>query len=186
MDAIADYQNKTWTWNGTAWTEVKTSSKKRAHARALAAMWYDPVLRKTVIFGGIGRKDREGRLERYSDMWAFDGSAWSEVKPAAKPSVRYGAQVAVDPNTNRTILHGGLRLEVDDKGIQRQVYANDVWEWDGTTWRQMVTEGAPSRENAALAWDPTGGGFILFGGWSGYFHSDTWRLHDSRWTVFAE
>ena len=185
--STGDYQNKTWTWDGTTWAEVKPSSKKRAHARALTSMWYDPVLRRTVVFGGVGRKEREGRLERFNDMWSFDGKEWTELKPAAKPSTRYGAQVTADPRTNRTILHGGLKLETDDKGLQKQVYTNETWEWDGTTWRQLATEGpAPARENSGIAWDPSGTGYILFGGWSGYYHSDTWRLDNNRWTVFAE
>ena len=179
-----DYLDETWTWDGTQWDEVDTN--REAYHRALASMWYDPILRKTVLYGGIGRKEREGRLERFNDMWAFDGRTWTEIKPAALPGARYGAQVAVNPETGRTVLFGGLKLEVENS-VQRQVYANDTWEWDGTTWRQLEIEGAPpARENSAMAWDPTERGFILFGGWAGYFLSDTWRLRDGRWTVFAE
>lgn len=187
MDLQADYQNKTWTWDGTTWTEVKPSNKNRAYARGLTAMWYDPILRRTVLYGGIGRKEREGRLERYNDMWSFDGSKWSEIKPSAVPPTRYGAQVATDLRSNKTILMGGLRLELDEKGINRQTYANDTWEWDGTTWRQLqpLTE-APRRENGGMAYDPAAGNIILFGGWSGFFHSDTWKFRDNIWTVFAE
>lgn len=184
FNPAGDYLNKTWTWDGTAWTEVK--SNKRPHFRALAAMWYDPTLRKTVLYGGIGRREREGRLERFSDIWSFDGSAWTELKPSAVPPTRYGAQIAVDPTTGRAILFGGLKLETEN-GIQKQVYANDTWEWNGSAWRQLQTEGAPPpRENAAMAWDYSGKGFIMFGGWAGYYLSDTWRFSDNRWTAFAE
>ncbi|HUP48369.1 MAG TPA: hypothetical protein VNA04_06225, partial [Thermoanaerobaculia bacterium] len=184
-NALGEYVNKTWTWNGSAWTEVR--SGKRPHFRALASMWYDPILRRTVLYGGIGRKDREGRLERFGDMWTFDGTTWTEIKPATMPPTRYGAQVGVDGLTNRTTLFGGLRLETGENDLQRQVYANDTWEWNGSTWRQLQTEGAaPPRENSALAWDYSEKGFIVFGGWSGYYLSDTWRLLDNRWLVFAE
>ena len=183
-NVLGDYVNKTWTWNGSEWSEVKAS--KRPHYRALASMWYDPILRKTVLFGGIGRKDNEGRLERFNDMWSFDGSKWTEIKPATLPSTRYGAQVAVDPTTGRTILFGGLRLDREEE-LQKQVYANDTWEWNGSTWRQLDTEGAAfARENAGMAWDYERESFILFGGWSGYFLSDTWELRNNRWSVFAE
>ena len=58
---------------------------------------------------------------------------------------------------------------------------------DGTTWRQIATEGAAfARENAGLAWDPSTKGMILFGGWSGYLQSDTWRFDNNRWSVYAE
>ncbi|HUP45738.1 MAG TPA: kelch repeat-containing protein [Thermoanaerobaculia bacterium] len=182
---IGDYVDKTWTWNGTVWTEVKAN--RRPHFRALSSMWYDPVLRKTVLFGGIGRQDREGRLHRFNDMWSFDGSTWTEIKPAAMPSTRYGAQIAVDPTTNRTILFGGLRVETTDAGVQRQVYADDTWEWNGSTWRQLATDPAPpARENATMVWDPTARHFLLFGGWAGHYLSDTWRLADGRWHPYAE
>jgi hypothetical protein len=181
---LGNYINKTWTWNGTEWTEVKAN--KRPHLRALGSMWYDPILRKTVLFGGIGRKDNEGRLERFNDMWSFDGSTWTEIKPATLPTTRYGAQIAVDPNSNRAILFGGLGLETDG-ALQKQVYADDTWEWNGTTWTKLATEGtAFARENAGMAWDYERNAFILFGGWSGYYLSDTWEFRNNRWSVFAE
>ena len=182
-NAVGDYLDQTWTWNGTAWTEV--NAKRRPHLRSLAAMWYDPILRKTVLYGGIGRKEREGRLERFNDMWSFDGSTWTELSPATVPPTRYGAQVGVNPITNRTVLFGGLVLETVDN-VQRQVYANDTWEWNGSTWRQITTPGAIARENSRMAWDYSGEGFILFGGWAGHFLSDTWLFTDDQWYVFAE
>ncbi|MBK5260112.1 MAG: hypothetical protein JJE51_11005 [Thermoanaerobaculia bacterium] len=184
FDSNSVYQPKTWLWNGTTWTEEK---KKRAPARGLASMWYDPVVRKTVMFGGIGRRNPDGRIERYNDMWAFDGNGWAELKPAAKPTTRYGAQVAVDPTTNKTILFGGLRVDTDEKGLQKQSYGNDTWEWDGTTWRQIQTATAPSpRQNVGMEFNPASGEIVLFGGWSGYFHSDTWVFRDGKWRVLSE
>lgn len=186
INSVGDYVNETWTWNGTEWDEVDTDDEP--HFRALASMWYDPISNKTVLYGGIGREDREGRLERFNDMWSFDGSDWTEIEPATLPPTRYGAQVAVNPITNRSLLFGGLRLETPEEGPQRQVYANDTWEWNGTTWTQLQTEGAAfARENARMAWDYGSDAFILFGGWSGYYQSDTWRLDGlNRWMVYAE
>ncbi|HVS30405.1 MAG TPA: kelch repeat-containing protein [Thermoanaerobaculia bacterium] len=185
-DQNANYTNRTWTWDGSTWVEVK---KKRPHLRALHSMWYDPILRRTVIYGGLGRKNKDGRLERWSDMWSFNGTDWVEIKPSALPAARYGAQIAVNPNSGRTLLFGGLRVETGENGLQKQVYANDTWEWDGTTWRQLNPDGAPSpRENGSLSFDPASNRMILFGGWSGYFHGDTWEYDPAanRWRVFAE
>ena len=175
-----------WTWDGTTWAEVAKS--KRPNLRALASMWYDPITKRTLLYGGIGRKGTDSRLERFADMWSFDVKDWTQMKPAATPGTRYGAQLAVNPLTNRAVLFGGLRLETDDKGLQKQVYAGDTWEWDGTTWRQLQTAGAPSpRENSGMAWDYQGNRMILFGGWSGFYNSDTWELRDGNvWRVFAE
>lgn len=186
-DEQGGYYDKTWTWDGTTWTEV--AKKKKAPARSLAMMWYDPILRKTVVYGGVGRKSFNGRIERYSDMWSFDGSNWTEIKPTTRPGTRYGAHVAVDPRTNRTILYGGIRVDVVDekKNTVKQVYVDDTWEWDGTNWRQVQTPTtAGPRENGGMAFDPEGNWIILNGGWSGFFHSDTWRFEDGQWVPFAE
>ena len=72
-------------------------------------MWFDPVLHKTVLFGGIGRPRPSDRLQRYNDMWSLDSTGWTQVKPTTLPNTRYGAQVAVDPRTGHAILFGGLR-----------------------------------------------------------------------------
>jgi galactose oxidase-like protein len=181
----SNYIDSTWQWDGTSWSEMK--KKKNAPARALSAMWFDPILKKTVLFGGIGRPNPQDRLQRYNDMWSFDSNGWTQIKPAALPNTRYGAQVAVDPRTNHAILFGGLRLDVDAKGLQHQVYANDMWEWDGTTWKPFETTNLPpQRENAALEYDYARDEFVLFGGWSGYYRSDVWRLAGSTWQVVPE
>ncbi|HEV8658059.1 MAG TPA: kelch repeat-containing protein [Thermoanaerobaculia bacterium] len=180
----SNYVDNTWLWDGTQWSEQK---KKAAPARGLTAMWFDPVLHKTVLFGGIGRPHPQDRLQRYVDMWSLDSNGWTEVKPSTLPTTRYGAQVAVDPRTGHAILFGGLRLDIDSKGLQKQVYANDMWEWDGSSWKQLTTNGSPTpRENASMAFDYGRNNFVLFGGWSGYYLSDLWLLDGDTWRVIPE
>jgi len=188
-----NYVNTTWLWDGTSWTEQKNN---RAPARSLAAMWFDPILKKTVIYGGIGRPNPQDRLQRYNDMWSLGADGWTEIKPAALPPTRYGAQVAVDPRNGHALLFGGLRLEIDSKGLQKQVYANDTWDWDGANWKEIQTANAPTpRENGSLEFDYGRNEFVLFGGWAGYYLSDTWILpggtvasSDSNptWTLIPE
>jgi hypothetical protein len=180
-----DYTNETWTWDGAAWTRVK---KNPPTARALAAMWYDPTLKKTLLFGGIGRKSSEDRIERFSDMWSFDGNGWTLIKNVATvPGQRYGSQVAVDPRTGKVLLFGGLVLDVLG-ATQNQVYKNDFWSWDGTTWTKLDANAAPPpRENGALAYDPSTNQMVLFAGFSGYYLSDLWMLDaQNAWHLQAE
>lgn len=172
-----DYLGHTWTWDGVQWTEVKKSDPPD---RSLASMWYDPISKKVLLYGGIGRPTRDDRIERYSDMWAFDGSRWNELK-VQTPGPRYGAQVGVDPLTGRTLLFGGLRLNVDSTGRQSQVYANDTWEWNGTAWTQLQSGAAPPRENGGLTWDPGLRRLLIFGGWSGFFRTDAWTFNGTTW-----
>jgi hypothetical protein len=72
-------------------------------------------------------------------------------------------------------------LAADDPA-RRQLpsgYLNDTWEWNGTNWTQIITPVAPSaRIASAMAYDPIGGGIVLFSGFGNT--ADTWysRSHD--------
>jgi hypothetical protein len=181
-----DYIGETWVWDGTTWTRVKRNPPP---SRALTSIWFDPTLKKTVIFGGIGRRTSDDRIERFNDMWSFDGSGWTQLKNVTNaPAARYGAQTAIDPRTNKVLLFGGLVLQVNG-ATQDQKYSNDFWSWDGSTWTQVNPTGAtpPARENGALAYDPSSGQIVLFAGYSGFYLSDLWTLDaKNTWTVQAE
>jgi hypothetical protein len=175
-----NYLDQTWTWDGTVWARVK---KNPPRSRALASMWYDPTLKKTVLYGGIGRLTSTDRLTRFADMWTFDGTGWTELKPSGgTPGARYGAEVTVDPRTNRAVLFGGLRVDTDSAGLQTQVYADDTWEWDGAVWKKLAPDVVPpARENAGLTFDPLRNELVMFSGFSGVYHTDTWGYTNGAW-----
>jgi hypothetical protein len=182
----SNYLDETWLWDGASWTREKRNPPP---ARALTSIWYDPTLKKTVIFGGVGRVSSQDRITRYNDMWSFDGSGWTELKPSSgTPGARYGSQVVVDPRNNRTLLFGGLRLDTAPPTppatdpVPVQVYADDTWQWDGSAWTRLNTTGVPpARENGAMAYDPTRDEIVLFGGYAGYFLSDIWTYTPTTW-----
>jgi hypothetical protein len=185
-----NYQNRTWLWDGTQWTEQKNN---RPPARGSAAMWFDPILKKTVIYGGVGRPTPDDGVERYNDMWALDSNGWTKLTPSSTPGMRYGAQVAVDTRTtpNRVLLFGGLLYEEAENGeatTRTQTFQNDLWEWNGTAWKKLTTSGAPpARQNGAMVFDATRGEMVLFGGYGGYYFSDTWILGaNESWSVRQE
>ncbi|HEX9160868.1 MAG TPA: hypothetical protein VF980_04105 [Thermoanaerobaculia bacterium] len=182
-----NWMDNAWMWDGTTWTEQR---KNRAPARDLTQMWFDPILHKTVLFGGLGRRTPQDRVERFSDMWTFDANGWTELKPPALPTTRFGAMVITDPSTGHTLLFGGMRYDTQTVGntvTQKQFYANDMWEWDGTTWAQRQTTNAPPvRESAGMEFDYERNQFVVFGGWSGYYLSDTWTFDGTTWHFIAE
>jgi hypothetical protein len=191
IDTNGSYLDQTWTWDGTAWTRVKSNP---APSRDLTQMWWDSTLKKTVIYGGLGRVTSTDRLSRFDDMWTFDGSGWTQLKPSnGTPGARYGAPMTVDPRTGHVIVFGGMRTDaappVPPSTLpgQVQLYANDQWEWDGTNWTKVVTDGVPpARENAGLAYDPTLNVFVMYGGWAGRYLSDLWTLNGNVWRPRAE
>lgn len=184
-DSKAVFRNDTWTWDGTAWTEVKNN---RPTHRSLMAMWYDPLLKKTVVYGGIGRPDLDTRVTRYEDMWSFSGTGWTKMNVSATPGARLGPAIAADPRTGKVLLLGGLRAEKvgDDQESVRQFYDNDLWQWDGSasTWTKLTPATLPpARENAMLAWDPIAEEMVLFGGYhGGLYYSDVWLWDGLTWT----
>lgn len=183
-----NYLDETWTWDGAQWTRLRNNP---APSRQLAAMWWDPILKKTVIYGGLGRLTSQDRIVRFDDMWAFDGNGWTQLKPSGgTPGMRYGAQVAVDPRTNHTLLFGGLRVDTlpatppNTVPVQIQVYTDDLWEWDGNAWTRRTTDGTPpARENGGFAYDPGLNVMVLYGGYAGLYLSDMWTLDGNAWRV---
>jgi hypothetical protein len=150
-------------------------------------MWYDATLKKTVIYGGIGRLTSDDKITRYSDMWSFDGTGWVALTPATTPGVRYGAETVVDPRTGHAFIFGGIRVDTSDTNIQTQVYANDFWEWDGTAWTKISTAVTPpARENGGFAYDPLRKELVLFAGYSGFYLSDIWTYNAGTWTQVLE
>ncbi|HEV2718960.1 MAG TPA: kelch repeat-containing protein [Thermoanaerobaculia bacterium] len=184
------YNNDTWLWDGTAWTQV---TKNLPPQRINAAMWFDPHLNRTVIFGGVGRASPQDRVTRFNDMWSFDGTGWTQIKPAHTPPPLYGVQLAVDPTTGNALLFGGLRTDTvtnpvtgnnQPATIDVQSYVSDFWQWDGTDWTQPTFPRIPyARENGAMAFDPSTQRMVLFGGYAGQqWLSDTWTLTpDKGW-----
>jgi galactose oxidase-like protein len=184
IDVSNIYLDQTWTYDGTNWLQVK---KNPPPSRSLTSMWYDPILKKTVIYGGLGRITSQDRLTRYSDMWSFDGTGWTQLKPDVTPGMRYGAEVAVDPKTGHAIVFGGIRVDIDANNNQVQVYANDTWDWDGTTWKKITSPlTPPARENGGFAVDPLRNELVMFAGYSGFYLSDLWSFADGKWSQVTE
>lgn len=183
-----NYERDTWTWDGTRWAEVKPDNSRRPEHRGSFQMWYDGNLKKTVLYGGLGRPNLDSRITRFSDMWAFDGSGWTKLTPSTNPGERFGGAVARHPDTNKVILFGGLLVEKDGDVNKRQYFANDTWEWDGTNWTKVqLAEGSlipNARQNAGFTFDPQSRQLLLYGGYNGFYLSDLWAYDPvaKKWT----
>lgn len=177
-----NYRDETWTWDGATWTKLKPS--KKPQNRAQMAMWYDTNLKKTVLYSGSGRPDINEHITRYTDMWSFDGTNWTEMTKTAAPGSRFGAQVALDPRDGKVYVFGGLRSTVDEKNNVTQFYGNDLWRWDGSAWTEIQPEVSPRpRQNGAFEFDEASGKFVLYGGFAGQIYmSDTWLFDGTSWT----
>jgi hypothetical protein len=186
----SNYKNDTWAWNGTDWAEIKVNNDQRPNRRGLMAMWYDPLAKKTILYGGLGRANVNERISRYDDMWAFDGTKWTKLTVTTTPGTRFGPQYAVDANTGKLLLFGGLRSEQINENSIRQYFDNETWEWNGSssTWTKLQPARVPDvRENGGMAWDPSTGRLTMFGGYSrGFYFSDIWTWTGTDWEPDVE
>lgn len=84
---------------------------------------------------------------------------------------------AYDARRKRAVLYGGTT----DEGAQ-----SDTWEFDGTTWAEVVTDGGPGpRVAPVLAFDRRAGLVVLFGGQDahGRAQADIWTYDGRAWTL---
>ncbi len=169
--------NDTWTYDPAEnrWTELEPSgSPSKCLGFATA---YDPARRAVLLFGGEGM---EGYL---NDTWSYDPAAntWTELKPVAAPSARFGSAMVHDPAGNRFILFGGgvyvSRLEMECFG--------DTWSYDpvANTWTELKPDAAPTaRFGSAMVFDPVSAVAILFGGAVVQLNESS--IYDDTWSFY--
>ncbi len=169
-DSSGTFQNGTWIWTGTAWTEDSPATSPSARINAALARTQSGTTNGAVLFGGF---DGTNYL---ADTWTWDGTTWTQQTPATSPPARAGA--TMEYYDGQVVLFGGYN------GTS---YLNDTWTWDGTTWTQDTGTVPPVRAYASMAED-TGyaegtGALVLFGGYNGTSYlGDTWTYTASGWT----
>jgi hypothetical protein len=140
-------------------------------ARQLAAMAYDTMRGRSVLFGGSGP-------EPVGDTWEWDGHRWFPVVGAGfPPPARSGASMAFDAARGVVVMFGGVGLGGD--------VLEDTWEWDGATWVEVTSAiSPPPRERAAMAYDPERARIVLHGGTDGTIPlRDTWIWDGETWAT---
>lgn len=158
----------TWEFDGSDWAEVTTTSqpsKRNNHA-----IVYDAARGQVLLFGGY---DTDLGVE-LDDTWSFDGTNWTQLSPAAHPSIRGGALMAYDAERERVVLFGGW---------VGNGHLGDTWEWDGTNWEQRFpATGPPQRALGGITFDGSRKRTLMFGGWDGAgWRRDLWEWDGSDW-----
>jgi N-acetylneuraminic acid mutarotase len=171
LDNTAAPLDDTWAYDPVAdtWTELDPSGGPPL-ARIGHSMVYDPVARRSILFGGSTRASAA-----LGDIWAYDAGAnsWTELQPKGRvPSARTGHSAAYDQVTHRLMVFGG----VSDMGA----FLNETWAYNpaANAWTELHPKGElPSpRAGHSMAYDPIRGILIMFGGQdsSGNSLDDTW------------
>lgn len=148
-----------------------------------AAPTYEPLM------GAYGYDSLRRRFVLVGSGWTteWDGSSWQRLPlPVAHPRL-YGATF----NTRTWVaaaaydsLRGRLVLLAGQYGAGRA----ETWEWDGENWFEVTppsTSASPSsRTLHAMAFDPTRGRVVMFGGSddSQQVLGDTWEWDGQEWS----
>jgi hypothetical protein len=132
----------TWSWDGTAWTEVPTTGPS---PRAYAPM--APIGGLLVLFGGIGGS---GAL---SDTWTWqagNGSFWRQIVGTGPSAREPNPMVFLVGAPNDLGLDGSIVL-FGGSGMTGSPPLGDTWIWDGAEWTAEHVPGPPGRSGAAMA-----------------------------------
>ncbi|MEZ6036078.1 MAG: hypothetical protein R3F29_01270 [Planctomycetota bacterium] len=122
--------NSTWQWDGTAWSSAATSPQWSASGttgRLDAAMAFDAVRGRCVLFGGLYGSGAPLSTLPVNDTWQWDGAAWSQMSPLHTPPAVAQPSMWFDAATGCCVL-----------------WADGLWSWDGSDWTALSAPSLPS------------------------------------------
>ena len=166
------WEAATWEFDGTNWTKINTANTPSRRSRP--EMVYDSNRKRIVLFGGQGGDP----YSDFDDTWEYDGTNWTQVNTANKPSGRSNHLMIYDSNRKVVVMCCGGALD------NEPYYKNDTWEYDGTNWTRVYTANAPSsRAGLSGIFDANRGRTVLFGGFYGgiRWYNDTWEYDGTNW-----
>jgi hypothetical protein len=147
----------TWEWDGAAWTQ--RTPLQSPPGRYGAAMAYDPVRQKVMMFGGFA----ETMVSPMNDFWEYDGATWQQITTATTPGARVGARMVYDEAHQQLVLSGGE----PERFVQANDLFVDTWTFDGNDWTDRTpASGQVPRMRFGMAYDSSRQRVWAFGGWT--------------------
>ena len=146
--------NRTWTWNGDAWTA--TPARSSPIAMGQGGMVFDARLAKVVYVNGAGQ------------VWSWTASGWNSVPVRGAPGVGAAGQT--------------LAVGYDERrGLVVLVRADSTWLWDGDAWTVRSGGIGVANRHAAgqLAYDAARAQLVFVGeGATWTWDGALWQRHD--------
>jgi hypothetical protein len=150
------YQDITWQWSGSDWSQLNPATSPTARGAAVAAN--DLVHNTVVLWAGLADVNP-------INTWTWDGTNWTLQSPAALPPWTYYSSAAFDPGLNAVVVFGGGNM------------GNTTWAWTGSNWRVVPTAYAPhARLSLGMAYDSDSNQLLIFGGENSVLLNDTYKL----------
>jgi len=173
------FYNDVWAYDYVLnnWTNVTPSVGPYPEARFGHYWSFDPILNKTLLFGG----STDTKLPNWNiidDMWVYDlgSKTWTAINPNPKPSKRVYTNMIYDSNASKTLLYGGASRT---PGYYMD-YLADLWIFDSQTltWFKTDCDRKPSaRMITGLVFQSKLNKSFLYGAWNDPFNlDDFWSL----------
>ena len=153
----------TWEWDGNQWTEHTPTNLPEARSQHMLA--YDAAGRRVVLLGGRGGSSNAV----IEDMWAWDGTEWSELNPTHMPNLETVRAMSYDTTRQRLIC------------IATDQVVHTVWEFKDGDWVQRATNAPPTgRTLYAMTYVVSRSELLLDGGRNAFGAvADSWILDAS-------
>ncbi len=171
---LATHFEDTWEWDGSSWIKrCGDPSPCGPPARSGHVMTFDAARGEVLLFGGWTFDGSNSNS--LQDLWAWDGSSWSEQCTTAPcsdmlPPARSNAGLTYDSHRERAVLYGGY-----GSGTGRLA---DTWEWDGSEWTETADGSPTARDEGALVFDAPRRRAVYLGGYTNSGpESEIWEYH---------
>jgi hypothetical protein len=154
----------TWFWKGGKWIKGPAGPPGPS-ARDGHRMAYGGQQAVVLMYGGT---QDVSTFKPLPETWQWDGT-WTQVSAAPPPAIIALAATSFGPVPG-VVMFGGF----DGK----TTFYDDTVVWDGTQWLMTnFTTRPDKRKDHAMAYDPTTGNLVMFGGVNGSgLFGDTWEL----------
>lgn len=166
---FSEFQNATFTWNGTTWAQAAPATSP-SPSRLDFASSYDGY--NVVMFGGMSYDAPQ------QETWIWNGTTWAKLAPATVPFARFKAKMAhLATGAPKAVMFGGATL----LGT-----VGETWVWNGHSntlnWTLANSTNNPAaRTDHGFAGGPTF--CVLFGGKTDQLLlSDSWNFDGTQWT----
>ena len=96
-------------WTGTRWVTTLLGGPPRPLGRVGAAMTYDPLIHKPLMFGGTTAANGAGggtTSVARNDTWRWASGRWIRIGPESSPPPMSGASLVYDQAHRFLVLHG--------------------------------------------------------------------------------
>ena len=181
-----EYFADVWEYSGTRWTSRQPADPEgdgNPSPRSCSAAVYDPVLQRTVIFGGT-----VGSGNYLRDTWAWNGTSWRLLQCSPQqfcaPEGRMSSRMVFDTARGSIWLFGGHTASGDE---------NDLWELEGDCWYPRAADWLlpesgslpQARSRHGMVYDPLNSELLVFGGHSIGSDEDEklWAWDGTGWQV---